>query len=65
LTTDQAAAVLGLDAEALRARCRRMARCQDGQTVATLGAGIVALKLGTHWRFRLSEPPGNAPPEAA
>lgn len=50
---DAAAGKLGLDANALRARCRRHARkMADGSIVAHLGGGIVAFKLGKSWRVQ-------------
>src|SRR5438552_2483023 len=51
--TPQAAAVrLGLDVQALRARCRRAAKRVGNDVVAHLGGGIVAVKLGSSWRIR-------------
>jgi hypothetical protein len=51
--TPQAAAVrLGLDVQALRARCRRAAKKVGNDVVAHLGGGIVAVKLGSSWRIR-------------
>jgi len=51
--TPQAAAVrLGLDVQALRARCRRSAKKVGNDVVAHLGGGIVAVKLGSSWRIR-------------
>jgi hypothetical protein len=51
--TPQAAAIrLGLDVQALRARCRRAARKVGNDVIARLGGGIVAVKLGSSWRIR-------------
>jgi len=51
-TIESAAAKLGLDGDALRARCRRAARSVHDATVANLGGGIVAFKFGKSWRIR-------------
>ena len=51
-TIETAAARLALDAEALRARCRRGARREGTATVADLGGGIVAFKFGRSWRVQ-------------
>jgi hypothetical protein len=51
-TVQAAAARLGLDEQALRARCRRAARKVDNNVIAELGGGIVAIKLGSSWRIR-------------
>jgi hypothetical protein len=51
-TIESAAAKLGIDVDALRARCRR-AQQRIGDTVpAHLGGGIVAFKFGRSWRVR-------------
>lgn len=50
-TIEIAAAKLDLDPQALRARCRRAARNENGETVARLGMGVVARKFGTSWRL--------------
>jgi hypothetical protein len=50
-----AAVKLGIDAEALRARCRRAAKRRGDATVAHLGGGIVAFKFGTSWRVRFPQ----------
>jgi hypothetical protein len=50
-TVEIAGAKLDLDPQALRARCRRAARTENGQTIARLGMGVVAKKLGTSWRI--------------
>ena len=55
-TINAAAAKLSLDAEALRARCRRAARRDGDAIVASLGGGIVAIKLGRSWRVRFPMP---------
>ena len=50
---DAASGKLGLDPNALRARCRRHSRkMADGSIVAHLGGGIVAFKLGKSWRVQ-------------
>lgn len=49
-TIDVAAAKLDLDPQALRARCRRAARKQGAEIIATLGMGVFAKKLGSSWR---------------
>ena len=49
-TTEQAAEMLGIDPEALRARARRAARREGGATVARLGP-VTAVKFGRNWRF--------------
>ncbi len=51
-----AAAKLGLEPEALRARCRRAQELERGEVIARLGAGVVAYKLGRTWRFRFFGP---------
>jgi hypothetical protein len=51
-TIESAAAKLGLDENALRARCRRAAERVHDATVARLGGGIVAFKFGKSWRVR-------------
>jgi hypothetical protein len=51
-TVEAAAAKLGLDAEALRARCRRAAKPVGASIEAHLGGGIVAFKFGRSWRVR-------------
>jgi hypothetical protein len=49
----QTAAVrLGLDVQALRARCRRASKKVGNDVIAHLGGGIVAVKLGSSWRIR-------------
>jgi hypothetical protein len=53
LTTEQAAVMLGVGLEALRARARRAARREGRSTVARLGGGVTAVKFGRSWRFRL------------
>jgi hypothetical protein len=53
LTTEQAAVILGLDPDALRARARRAARREGRSTVARLGGGVTAVKFGQSWRFRV------------
>lgn len=52
---ETAAKKLDLEAEALRARCRRALRKVDGELVAELGMGVVAKKLGTSWRVHIPE----------
>jgi hypothetical protein len=51
-TAKIAAAQLGIDEDALRARCRRAARRRGDIVIAHLGGGIVAFKFGRSWRFR-------------
>jgi len=51
-TVESAAAKLGLEAEALRARCRRAARQVGASVESHLGGGIVAFKFGRSWRVR-------------
>jgi hypothetical protein len=51
----EAAARLDVTETALRALCRRLARKMDGKVVASLGAGITAIKLGSSWRFRFAD----------
>ena len=53
-TVETAAAKLGLDPDALRARCRRAAEQVGDAVVAQLGGGIVAFKFGKSWRIRFS-----------
>lgn len=55
-TIETAASRLATTPEALRARCRRAARTHDGETLAELGGGVVAFKLGRTWRVRLGGP---------
>jgi hypothetical protein len=50
--TEVAAVRLGLDVQALRARCRRAAKKVGNDVIAHLGGGIVAVKLGSSWRIR-------------
>jgi hypothetical protein len=52
-TIESAAAKLGLDVEALRARCRRAAMRVGDSIQAQLGGGIVAFKFGRSWRVRM------------
>jgi hypothetical protein len=54
-TVESAAAKLGLDPDALRARLRRSQRSEGGSIVADLGGGIHAFKLGRSWRIRFPE----------
>jgi hypothetical protein len=56
ITIDQAAPLVGVGPEALRARCRRAARKRDGQIIAQLGLGIVAKKFGRSWRLHVPPP---------
>lgn len=49
-TLESAAAQLGLDPGALRARCRRAAVREGRDVRAYLGGGIVAFKFGRTWR---------------
>ena len=51
-TVETAAAKLNLDADALRARCRRASEQVGDAVVAQLGGGIVAFKFGKSWRIR-------------
>ena len=53
--TKAAAARLGLNEAALRARCRRAARREGRSVVARLGGGIIAVKLGATWRVVFPE----------
>jgi hypothetical protein len=50
-----AAARLSLNANALRARCRRRARREGREVIARLGGGIVAIKFGVTWRVIFPE----------
>jgi hypothetical protein len=54
LTIESAAVRLETTPIALRARCRRRARREGRETVARLGAGVVAYKFGAHWRLRFA-----------
>jgi len=49
---ETAAAKLGVDPDALRARCRRAAQRRGDAIVAHLGGGIVGFKFGSSWRIR-------------
>ena len=49
---ETAAAKLGIDPDALRARCRRAAQRRGDAIVAHLGGGIVGFKFGSSWRIR-------------
>ncbi len=49
---DTAAAKLGLEPQALRARCRRAQRREGQRIVSHLGGGIVAFKFGKSWRVQ-------------
>ncbi len=51
-TIEAAAEKLGVDAAALRSRCRRAARRAGAASVSQLGGGIVAFKFGQTWRIR-------------
>jgi hypothetical protein len=51
-TIAQAAEKLGVDPEALRARCRRATRRHPSVAAVSLGGGIVAFKFGSSWRIR-------------
>lgn len=55
-TVETAAEKLSMSADALRARCRRSAVREGNTVLAHLGAGIVAYKLGRHWRVRFPAP---------
>jgi soluble lytic murein transglycosylase-like protein len=55
-TIEIAAAKLDLDAQALRARCRRAAQSERNEIVARLGMGVIARKLGTSWRVYVPSP---------
>jgi hypothetical protein len=53
LTVAQAASVLSMTPNALRARLRRAQLAgADGAVTAPLGPGIVGLKVGSTWRVR-------------
>ncbi len=54
-TIERAAARLDMTPTALRARCRRAAVKEGRDTVAYLGAGVIAYKLGRSWRVRLPQ----------
>jgi hypothetical protein len=55
LAIEDAARTLQLTPEALRARCRRaVERAADGTITAPLAPGVVAVKLGKHWRIRFA-----------
>jgi hypothetical protein len=49
---DDAAARLGMTAQALRARCRRGAVREGREVRCYLGDGVVATKFGRTWRVR-------------
>lgn len=51
-----AAAKLGLDPTALRARLRRAQRAEGRAIVADLGGGITAFKFGSSWRILFPRP---------
>ena len=51
-TVDEAAPLLALTPDALRALCRRNARLVGKRVVADLASGITALKLGRLWRVQ-------------
>jgi hypothetical protein len=55
-TIEIAAAKLDLEPQALRARCRRGSRSENGETVARLGMGVIARKLGKSWRVYVPSP---------
>ncbi len=52
VAVDVAAQRLDLDADALRARCRRAAVKVGTIVQADLGAGLIAVKFGRSWRVR-------------
>ena len=52
VAVDVAAQRLDLDADALRARCRRAAVKVGTIVQADLGAGVIAVKFGRSWRVR-------------
>ena len=54
-TVETAAAKLGLDPAALRARLRRAQRLENGSIVADLGGGIRGFKFGKSWLIRFPE----------
>ena len=58
-TIEEAASMLSLDPDALRARCRRASRLVDGKTIAELGGGIYAIKFGSTWRVHIPQPPSS------
>jgi hypothetical protein len=53
-TIDDAAAHLGMTAQALRARCRRGAVREGREVRCHLGDGVVATKFGRTWRVRFT-----------
>jgi hypothetical protein len=53
-TLEDAAPRLGVTVEALRARCRRGAKDENGTVRVDLGCGAVAMKLGRSWRVCFS-----------
>jgi hypothetical protein len=59
-TIEIAAAKLDLEPQALRARCRRGSRSEEGEIVARLGMGVVARKLGKSWRVYVPSPEESA-----
>jgi hypothetical protein len=55
VTIEDAAAMLATTPVALRARCRRAARCERGRILADLGDRIIAVKIGRSWRVRFPD----------
>ncbi len=51
-TIEQAAPLLGMTIQALRARCRRGAVREGKEVRCHLGDGVVATKFGRTWRVR-------------
>jgi hypothetical protein len=54
-TTEAAAEKLDTSPQALRARCRRHARSENGEVVARLGMGVVGRKFGPTWRVYFTD----------
>lgn len=54
-TIEEAAGVLAVTPLALRKRCMREARRVGRDTMAQIGDGIVAVKIGRLWRVRFRE----------
>jgi len=54
-TIIEASERLSLTPEALQKRCARAAIRRGRDTVAELGDGVVAVKMGRSWRVRFSQ----------
>ncbi len=54
LSVEEAAVVLRMTPEGLRARLRRAAEKRGDTVIARLGAAAVGMRIGRHWRIRVT-----------